>query len=77
MTAHILATELANLVQESKRKNTELRTAAEKTLQDLKSLPNTSEAQLSAGEAITIPSRATFADRVETSQDDLISYHHF
>ena len=52
MTAQILAAELGNLIQDSKRKNTELRTAAEKTLQDLKSLPNTSEAQLSAGETI-------------------------
>jgi len=49
MTAQILAAELGNLIQDSKRKNTELRNAAEKALQDLKSLPNTSEAQLSAG----------------------------
>jgi hypothetical protein len=49
MTAQLLAAELGNLIQESKRKNTELRTAAEKSLQDLKSLPHTSEAQLSAG----------------------------
>jgi hypothetical protein len=49
MTAQILAAELGNLIQDSKRKNTELRNAAEKSLQDLKSLPNTSEAQLSAG----------------------------
>ncbi|KAH7414357.1 hypothetical protein DE146DRAFT_32668 [Phaeosphaeria sp. MPI-PUGE-AT-0046c] len=48
MTAQILAAELANLIQDSKRKNTELRNAAEKSLQDLKSLPNTSEAQLAA-----------------------------
>ncbi|KAH7130772.1 hypothetical protein B0J11DRAFT_261034 [Dendryphion nanum] len=48
MTAQILASELANLVQDSKRKNTELRNAAEKSLQDLKSLPVTSEAQLTA-----------------------------
>jgi hypothetical protein len=48
MTAQILAAELGNLIQDSKRKNTELRTAAEKALQDLKSLPNTSEAQLAA-----------------------------
>ena len=49
MTAQILASELANLVQDSKRKNTELRNAAEKSLQDLKSLTVTSEAQLTAG----------------------------
>ncbi|KAF2030118.1 hypothetical protein EK21DRAFT_66151 [Setomelanomma holmii] len=41
MTAQILAAELGNLIQDSKRKNTELRTASEKSLQDLKSLPNT------------------------------------
>ena len=52
MTASILAAELGNLIQDSKRKNTELRTAAEKSLQDLKSLPQTSEAQLSAGQQI-------------------------
>ncbi|KAF2706729.1 hypothetical protein K504DRAFT_384984 [Pleomassaria siparia CBS 279.74] len=49
MTAQILATELGTLIQDSKRKNTELRTAAEKALADLKSLPVTSEAQLTAG----------------------------
>lgn len=49
MTAQILAAELGNLISDSKRKNSELRTAAEKALQDLKSLSNTSEAQLSAG----------------------------
>lgn len=48
MTAQILAAELGNLIQESKRKHSELRNAAEKSLQDLKSLPNTSEAQLGA-----------------------------
>ncbi|KAH6615274.1 hypothetical protein C7974DRAFT_466279 [Boeremia exigua] len=48
MTAQLLAAELGNLISDSKRKNTELRTAAEKALQDLKSLSNTSEAQLSA-----------------------------
>ncbi|KAJ4355070.1 Endocytosis and vacuole integrity protein [Ascochyta clinopodiicola] len=41
MTAQILAAELANLISDSKRKNTELRTAAEKALQDLKSLETT------------------------------------
>lgn len=66
MTAQVLASELSSLVQESKRKNPEIRTvrlennmfqvfpadgsqAAEKSLNDLKSLPQTSEAQLSAG----------------------------
>jgi len=55
MTAQILAAELGNLIQDSKRKNTELRTAAEKSLQDLKSLPHTSEAQLSAGKHMSLP----------------------
>jgi hypothetical protein len=49
MTAQILAAELGTLIQDAKRKNTELRNAAEKSLQDLKSLPVTSEAQLTAG----------------------------
>ena len=50
MTAQILAAELGNLIQDAKRKNTELRNATETALKDLKSLSNTSEAQLSAGE---------------------------
>jgi len=49
MTAQILAAELGTLIQDSKRKNTELRNAADKALQELKSLSVTSEAQLSAG----------------------------
>lgn len=49
MTAQILAAELGTLIQDSKRKNTELKNAAEKSLQDLKSLPLTSDAQLAAG----------------------------
>ncbi|KAK5168053.1 Endocytosis and vacuole integrity protein [Saxophila tyrrhenica] len=48
MTSTVLANELANLISEAKRKNQELRTAAEKSLQDLKSLPATSEQQLAA-----------------------------
>ncbi|KAF2461055.1 hypothetical protein BDY21DRAFT_279340 [Lineolata rhizophorae] len=46
MTAHILASELTNLIHESKRRNLDLRNAAEKSLQDLKGLPSTSENQL-------------------------------
>ncbi|CZT43127.1 probable MON2 Peripheral membrane protein with a role in endocytosis and vacuole integrity [Rhynchosporium secalis] len=38
MTAQILASELGNLIQESKRKHTELRNAAEKSLDELKDL---------------------------------------
>ncbi|KAL1622570.1 Endocytosis and vacuole integrity protein [Neofusicoccum ribis] len=48
MTSQILSSELANLVNESKRKNPDLRNAADKSLQDLRSLPSTSEAQLAA-----------------------------
>ncbi|KAB2570759.1 Armadillo-like helical [Lasiodiplodia theobromae] len=48
MTAQILSGELANLVNESKRKNPDLRNAADKSLQELRSLPSTSEAQLAA-----------------------------
>jgi hypothetical protein len=49
MTSTLLTTELTNLISEAKRKNAELRTAAEKSLQELKSLPSTSEQQLAAG----------------------------
>ncbi|CZR61040.1 probable MON2 Peripheral membrane protein with a role in endocytosis and vacuole integrity [Phialocephala subalpina] len=48
MTAQILATELGNLISESKRKHTELRNAAEKSLDELKGLRSTSEAQIAA-----------------------------
>ncbi|KAL8734245.1 MAG: hypothetical protein Q9181_003291 [Wetmoreana brouardii] len=48
MTAQILSSELLNLIQESKRKHPDLRNAAEKSLNDLKTLPNTSELQLAA-----------------------------
>ncbi|KAI5467687.1 hypothetical protein BGZ63DRAFT_478023 [Mariannaea sp. PMI_226] len=43
MTTQLLATELANLIQESKRKHHDLRQAAEKSLDELKSLRTTSE----------------------------------
>ena len=49
MTAQLLTSELSTLVQESKRKNPDLKAAAEKSLNDLKSLPRTSEAQITAG----------------------------
>ncbi|OJD25721.1 hypothetical protein ACJ73_02911 [Blastomyces percursus] len=48
MTSHILQTELSNLIQESKRKNSNLKNAAEQSLAELKGLPSTSEAQLAA-----------------------------
>ena len=53
MTATVLANELATLISEAKRKNVELRNAAEKSLHELKALPNTSEQQLAAGELVT------------------------
>ncbi|KAL8946980.1 MAG: hypothetical protein Q9222_006691 [Ikaeria aurantiellina] len=52
MTAQILTSELSTLAQESKKKNPELRAAAEKSLSDLKSLPFTSEAQLAAAKVV-------------------------
>ncbi|KAI9764256.1 MAG: hypothetical protein M1835_007604 [Candelina submexicana] len=48
MTTQILTTELSNLIQDSKRKNSELKNASESSLNDLKSLPSTSEAQVAA-----------------------------
>ncbi|KAK4147388.1 uncharacterized protein C8A04DRAFT_9050 [Dichotomopilus funicola] len=47
MTAQLLASELANLIQESKRKHNDLRQAAEKSLEELRSLRSPSEAQTS------------------------------
>ncbi|KAF7194012.1 Protein MON2-like [Pseudocercospora fuligena] len=46
MTTSDSFSELSNLISESKRKNAELRTAAEKSLQELKSITVTSEQQL-------------------------------
>ncbi|KAF7562903.1 hypothetical protein G7046_g1210 [Stylonectria norvegica] len=43
MTSQLLATELANLIQESKRKHNDLRQAAEKSLEELKNLRNLTE----------------------------------
>lgn len=76
MTAQILAAELGTLIQDSKRKNTELRTAAEQSLQDLKSLPNTSESQLSAGELIPYQQSESELTLGKTSHDARTSYHH-
>ncbi|PON25607.1 hypothetical protein TGAM01_v205492 [Trichoderma gamsii] len=44
MTTQLLATELANLIQESKRKHSDLRQAAERSLEELKGLGIVSEA---------------------------------
>lgn len=76
MTAQILAAELGNLIQDSKRKNTELRNAAEKALQDLKSLSNTSKTQLSAGKQTigTCPIYLLIIDKI--CRDALILFHH-
>ncbi|KAI9728720.1 MAG: hypothetical protein M1828_002826 [Chrysothrix sp. TS-e1954] len=49
MTAHVLSTELGVIIHESKRKEPELKSSAEKSLQELKSLTVTSEAQYAAG----------------------------
>lgn len=49
MTSTLLTNELSSLITEAKRRNTDLRSAAEKSLQDLKALPVTSEQQLAAG----------------------------
>ncbi|KAI1183394.1 hypothetical protein F5B17DRAFT_443478 [Nemania serpens] len=48
MTTQLLATELANLIQESKRKHNDLRQAAEKSLDELKSIRTASEAPFAA-----------------------------
>ncbi|KAI0382303.1 hypothetical protein F5Y04DRAFT_253455 [Hypomontagnella monticulosa] len=48
MTTQLLSTELANLIQESKRKHNDLRQAAEKSLEELKGIRAANEAQLAA-----------------------------
>ncbi|PKS11361.1 hypothetical protein jhhlp_003123 [Lomentospora prolificans] len=48
MTTQLLSSELANLVQESKRKHNDLRQAAEKSLEELKSIKSGTEAQTAA-----------------------------
>ncbi|KAI1498324.1 endosomal peripheral membrane protein [Biscogniauxia marginata] len=48
MTTQLLSTELTNLIQESKRKHNDLRQAAEKSLDELKSIRVTNETQLAA-----------------------------
>jgi Dimerisation and cyclophilin-binding domain of Mon2/Guanine nucleotide exchange factor in Golgi transport N-terminal/C-terminal region of Mon2 protein len=58
MSGAILQSELSGLIQESKRKQPEIKAAAEKSFSDLKSLHVTSEAQL-AGDLLRKPS---FAD---------------
>ncbi|RYP20033.1 hypothetical protein DL767_009534 [Monosporascus sp. MG133] len=48
MTTQLLATELTNLIQESKRKHNDLRQAAEKSLEELKSIRAGNEAEVAA-----------------------------
>ncbi|KAF2211450.1 hypothetical protein CERZMDRAFT_43037 [Cercospora zeae-maydis SCOH1-5] len=50
MTTNLLTNELSNLSSEARRKNPELRNAADKSLQELKSFAATSEQQLAADE---------------------------
>ena len=54
MTSTLLLNELTNLSSEAKRKNAELRNAAERSLQELKGLPATSEQQLAAGRILFV-----------------------
>ncbi|ORY61759.1 endosomal peripheral membrane protein [Pseudomassariella vexata] len=48
MTTQLLTSELTNLIQESKRKHNDLRQAAEKSLEELKSIRGANEAQIAA-----------------------------
>lgn len=52
MSATLYQTELTSLAAESKRKHPEIRTAADKSLQELKDITVTSEQQLAAGIAV-------------------------
>lgn len=52
-TTTLLSNELSSLISDSKRRNTDLRNAAERSLQELKSLPSTSEQQVAAGKPWT------------------------
>ncbi|KAF4549581.1 MON2-like protein [Elsinoe fawcettii] len=58
MSGQILAIELTAISQEAKRRHADIRTAADKSLQELKSLPSTSEQQLAAD----LSRRASFID---------------
>jgi hypothetical protein len=54
MTSTLLTNELSNLLSEAKRKNAELRSAADKSLQELKGIQVTSEQQLAAGRVTVV-----------------------
>lgn len=58
MTSILLANELSNLSSEAKRKNAELRSAADKSLQELKGIQVTSEQQLAAGRITVVTHRS-------------------
>lgn len=62
MTSALLAHELSTLSSEAKRKNTDLRNAANASLQELKSLTVTSEQQLAAGKRVPSRLYVTMAD---------------
>ena len=53
MTTQLLASELAVIAQESKRKHNDLRQAAERSLEDLKGLKGMSEMQACSGKSRT------------------------
>lgn len=72
MSATLLSNELTTLISEAKRKNNDLKVAAEKALQDLKALPSTSEAQLVAGKSSAALISTPQADHDQTSVDDPI-----
>ena len=63
MTTQLLANELANLVQESKRKHNHLRQAAERSLDELKSLKGMTEAQACSGECSATSAGGCFDSR--------------
>ncbi|KAF2088976.1 hypothetical protein K490DRAFT_64192 [Saccharata proteae CBS 121410] len=71
MTAQILNSELANLIQDSKRKNPELRNAADRSLQELKALPATSEAQLAAGLDIQLKTLQALPSLLQNYSEDI------
>ncbi|TID21580.1 hypothetical protein E6O75_ATG04975 [Venturia nashicola] len=71
MTANILSAELTALALESKRKLPELRTAADQSLQDLKSLPSTSEVQLGGGLDVQLKVLQALPPLLQNYPDDI------
>ena len=74
MTATLLSNELVNLISEAKRKNGDLRSAAEKSLQELKGLSITSEQQLAAGKKPLL--RSPQADALTDTRSKPKTYVH-